>query len=215
MTLHYKTEQAREKGYNISINVQFFSLGDVYVKDPSKLTNQRMLMVQAKVSDSLFHSIVSFQIQIIRYKEDSNFKFIPPVISSQVVENQDNTDKPIGLVNPIGYLIGEQIHFRILNPVPVFKIGTVSGLIEVNPNSTFDREEIPNYEIHVEAWKVSNPQMVARALVNVTVADQNDNKPEFVQKKFYKAIDIDDGVGTDLLMVTAVDRDAGENARIR
>ncbi|XP_066917747.1 protocadherin Fat 1-like [Clytia hemisphaerica] len=189
--------------------------GDVFVKDPNKLTNQRMLMVQAKVSDSLFHSIVSFQIQIIRYKEDSNFKFIPSVISAQVVENQENTDKPIGLVNPIGYLIGEQIHFRILNPVPVFKMGTVSGLIEVNPNSTFDREEIANYEIHVEAWKVNNPQMVARALVNVTVADQNDNKPEFVQKKFYKAIDIDDAVGTDLLMVTAVDRDAGENAQIR
>ena len=191
-----------------------FSSGDCYVKDPSKLTNQRMVMVQAKVSDPLFHSVVMVQIQMVRYSEDAIFKFFSPIITSHVTENV-KTIKPIALVNPIGYRIGEQIRFRILNPAPEFKIGETSGLVEMASNKTFDREVTPFVEINIEAWKVNNLEMVARVVLNVTVADKNDNVPTFSRKKFYKAIDIDYNVGTDLVAVLALDKDAGMNANIR
>jgi len=184
------------------------------VKDPEGFINQRMLMVKAQVSDSLFHSAVMVQIQIVKYTEDENFRFVPTVRHAAVVEIVKNT-KPIGVVNPIGYDIGEQIRFRILNPIPEFTIGEVSGLIEVASGVVFDREVTPFIEMHIEAWKVSNPVVVARLVMNVTVVDKNDNKPLFTQSKFYKAIDIDNAVGTELMTVTATDADAGQNARIR
>ena len=171
-------------------------------------------MVQAKVSDSLFHSVVMVQIQMVRYSEDAIFKFFPPIITATVTENE-KTDSPIALVNPVGYQIGEQIRFRMLNPLPDFKIGETSGLIEVDSNKTFDREVTPFFKIHIEAWKLDKSEMVARVLLNVTIADKNDNKPIFTRKKFYKAIDIDNNVGTDLVTVEAIDKDAGRNAKIR
>ena len=191
-----------------------FYAGDCFVKDPTKLTNQRMVMVQAKVSDTLFHSVVMVQIQMVRYSQDTIFKFFPPTITATVTENEETT-APITLVNPIGYQIGEQIRFRMLNPLPRFTIGETSGLIEVVSNETFDREVTPFFEIHIEAWKMDDLKMVARAVLNVTVADKNDNAPTFLRKKFYKAIDIDYGVGTDLVSVFALDKDAGMNAKIR
>lgn len=171
-------------------------------------------MVQAKVSDPLFHSVVMVQIQMVRYSEDTIFKFFPPIITAGVTENEE-TIAPIALVNPIGYRIGEQIRFRILNPTPEFKIGETSGLIEVASNKTFDREVTPFFEINIEAWKVNDLEMVARVVLNITVADKNDNAPTFLRKKFYKAIDIDNNVGTDLVAVVALDKDAGMNAKIR
>ena len=198
-----------------SIHIFFsINIGEIFVKDPSGLTNQRMMRVQARVSDSQFHSVVMVQIQITKYTEDETFKFVPSVIAKSVMEIVENKE-PVGIVNPIGYETGDQINFRILNPIPEFQIGKVSGILRVTPNIIFDREEVSFYAVHVEAWKVANPSMVARMLVNFTVADMNDNPPVFTQRRFYKAIDIDNDVGAELMFVSAVDADAGDNARIR
>lgn len=171
-------------------------------------------MAQVSVSDSDFSSILVVQIKLTKYVEHDTFRFVPKTSRASVTENE-NVTKDIAVVNPIGYLTGEQLRFRMLNPQPEFEIGELSGIVKVSPGVVFDREKKPFYALHIEAWKLSNREMVARTVVNITVQDINDNPPKFEQKKFYKAIDIDNDVGTPLLSVTAIDADVGDNAKIR
>lgn len=171
-------------------------------------------MVQAIVSDSGFDSAVMVQIQLTKYKDDSTFRFVSQTFVSSVTENK-TVDRAVVVVNPIGYEIGQRLRFRILNPTREFEIGEISGIITVPKGVIFDREKQAFYTLHVEAYRMSSPQVVARTMVNVTIEDINDNPPVFEQKRFYKAIDIDNNIGALLLSVTATDADVGENAKIR
>lgn len=173
-----------------------------------------MMMVQATVSDSEFSSSVMVQIKLSKYKEDATFRFASQTFVSSVVENK-TVEEAVLVVNPIGYQVGEQLRFRILNPTPEFEIGKLSGIITVPQGVIFDREKQAFHILHIEAWRMRSPQNVARAMVNVSIEDINDNPPVFQNKKFYKAINIDSNVGTPLLEVKATDVDYGKNAIIK
>ncbi|XP_014806813.1 PREDICTED: cadherin EGF LAG seven-pass G-type receptor 2-like, partial [Calidris pugnax] len=87
-----------------------------------------------------------------------------------------------------------------------FAINNSTGWIVVA--SELDREAVDFYSFGVEAQDQGNPPMASSASVSVTILDVNDNSPEFTQREYGARLNEDAAVGTSVLTVSAVDRDA-------
>ncbi|XP_019328267.1 PREDICTED: LOW QUALITY PROTEIN: cadherin EGF LAG seven-pass G-type receptor 2, partial [Aptenodytes forsteri] len=87
-----------------------------------------------------------------------------------------------------------------------FAINNSTGWIVVA--SELDREAVDFYSFGVEAQDQGDPPMASSASVSVTVLDVNDNSPEFTRREYGARLNEDAAVGTSVLTVSAVDRDA-------
>ncbi|NXQ69788.1 CELR2 protein, partial [Quiscalus mexicanus] len=87
-----------------------------------------------------------------------------------------------------------------------FTINNSTGWIVVA--SELDREVVDFYSFGVEAQDHGTPPMASTASVSVTILDVNDNSPEFTQREYGARLNEDAAVGTSVLTVSAVDRDA-------
>ncbi|NXE54087.1 CELR2 protein, partial [Casuarius casuarius] len=87
-----------------------------------------------------------------------------------------------------------------------FAINNGTGWIVVA--SELDREAVDFYSFGVEAQDQGSPPMASSASVSITVLDVNDNSPEFTQREYGARLNEDAAVGTSVLTVSAVDRDA-------
>ncbi|XP_069062320.1 cadherin EGF LAG seven-pass G-type receptor 3 [Pleurodeles waltl] len=86
-----------------------------------------------------------------------------------------------------------------------FVINSATGWITVS--GALDRETVEHYFFGVEARDHGTPALSASASVTITVMDVNDNRPEFTQKEYHIRLNEDAVVGTNVLSVTAVDKD--------
>lgn len=98
-----------------------------------------------------------------------------------------------------------------------FAIDSITG--QLMTRQTLDRETMANYEIFVIARDQGAPApQSATATVHLSIADINDNSPEFYPKHYiYTFKDTETEEHTELrslLNVTATDRDEGDNALI-
>ncbi|XP_063274457.1 cadherin EGF LAG seven-pass G-type receptor 2 isoform X5 [Prinia subflava] len=87
-----------------------------------------------------------------------------------------------------------------------FVISNNTGWIVVA--SELDREVVDFYSFGVEAQDQGTPPKASMASVSVTILDVNDNSPEFTQREYSARLNEDAAVGTSVLTVSAVDRDA-------
>nr|XP_028603461.1 cadherin EGF LAG seven-pass G-type receptor 1 isoform X3 [Podarcis muralis] len=107
--------------------------------------------------------------------------------------------------------------YRILEP------GAGEGVFEIDPHSgvvrtcaPVDREEVSEYHLVVEAndqGKEPGPRS-ATVTVHITVEDENDNSPQFSEKRYLVQIPEDAPVNSQVLQVQATDRDRGNNAQV-
>lgn len=111
--------------------------------------------------------------------------------------------------------INANILYRILNNDrlnEVFEIDPRSGVIRTK--GTVDRETVDSYQLLVEAndqGKDPGPRS-STANIQITVEDDNDNAPQFSEKRYVVQVPEDVAAGTQVLHVTATDRDKGNNA---
>uniref|UniRef100_A0A8D0XLD1 Cadherin EGF LAG seven-pass G-type receptor 1 n=1 Tax=Sus scrofa TaxID=9823 RepID=A0A8D0XLD1_PIG len=96
------------------------------------------------------------------------------------------------------------------DPVPAadfpFQIHNSSGWITVC--AELDREEVEHYSFGVEAVDHGSPPMSSSASVSITVLDVNDNDPVFTQPAYELRLNEDAAVGSSVLTLRALDRDA-------
>ncbi|XP_042323272.1 cadherin EGF LAG seven-pass G-type receptor 1 isoform X2 [Sceloporus undulatus] len=107
--------------------------------------------------------------------------------------------------------------YRILEP------GAGEGVFEIDPHSgvvrtcaPVDREEVSEYHLVVEAndqGKDPGPRS-ATVTVHITVEDENDNSPQFSEKRYLVQIPEDTPINNQVLQVQATDRDRGSNAQV-
>ncbi|NWR73985.1 CELR1 protein, partial [Centropus unirufus] len=107
--------------------------------------------------------------------------------------------------------------YRLLEP------GAADGVFEIDPRSgvvrtraPVDREEVSEYHLVVEAndqGKDPGPRS-ATAMVHITVEDENDNYPQFSEKRYLVQVPEDAPVNSQILQVQATDRDRGSNAQV-
>ncbi|XP_057596824.1 cadherin EGF LAG seven-pass G-type receptor 1 isoform X3 [Hippopotamus amphibius kiboko] len=87
-----------------------------------------------------------------------------------------------------------------------FQIHNSSGWITVR--AELDREEVEHYSFGVEAVDHGSPPMSSSASVSITVLDVNDNDPTFTQPVYELRLNEDAAVGSSVLTLRALDRDA-------
>ncbi|TSK13169.1 Cadherin EGF LAG seven-pass G-type receptor 1 [Bagarius yarrelli] len=96
----------------------------------------------------------------------------------------------------------------------VFEIDSRNGLVRVRVRP--DRETLAQYMLIVEAndqGKDPGP-LSATATVHITVEDENDNFPQFSEKRYVVQVPENVPVNTRVAQVEATDKDEGNNAKV-
>ncbi|XP_067443425.1 cadherin EGF LAG seven-pass G-type receptor 2 isoform X2 [Thunnus thynnus] len=113
--------------------------------------------------------------------------------------------------------VNGNILYHILNSNgsnDVFEIDSRSGVIRTK--GLVDREEVEAYMLLVEAndqGRDPGPRS-ATATVHIVVEDDNDNAPQFSEKRYVVQVPEDMAPNTEILQVTATDQDRGSNAMV-
>ncbi|XP_062928641.1 cadherin EGF LAG seven-pass G-type receptor 1 isoform X2 [Mobula hypostoma] len=105
--------------------------------------------------------------------------------------------------------------YRIVNSNgnnSVFEIDTRSGIVRTR--GVIDRELVAEYHLIVEANDQGRDPgpLSTTATVYITVEDENDNSPQFSEKRYFVQVPENVPVNTKILQVKASDRDKGNNA---
>lgn len=165
--------------------------------------------LHVRVSDGKY-STISYVYITVQNSENSGLVFQKQMYENSVAENTTKI-QTVCIVNVLGTSLNEHVEFRILNPTDMFKIGLTSGAIETT-GKRFDREEKDNYELIVEARSQMGQNQtprIAHVVVNVSISDENDNCPIFVNLPYYAVVSVDDPKGTVIIKVRAIDMDRG------
>ncbi|XP_064074743.1 fat-like cadherin-related tumor suppressor homolog [Vanessa tameamea] len=93
-----------------------------------------------------------------------------------------------------------------------FELASDSGIITLR--SPLDRETQAEHRLVVRATDGGLPPRSASATVRLTVADVNDNPPEFEFEQYRAVVPEIDAPGTEVLRVRATSRDTGVNADV-
>uniref|UniRef100_A0A8D3BBJ4 Cadherin EGF LAG seven-pass G-type receptor 1 n=1 Tax=Scophthalmus maximus TaxID=52904 RepID=A0A8D3BBJ4_SCOMX len=96
----------------------------------------------------------------------------------------------------------------------VFEIDPRNGLVRIRERP--DRETRSQYQLIVEAndqGKDPGPRS-ATATVNISVEDENDNYPQFSEKRYVVQVPENVAVNTKVIQVEATDKDEGNNAKV-
>jgi protocadherin Fat 1/2/3 len=160
--------------------------------------------LHVRVSDGKYSTIAYVYVRV-ESSENSGLVFQKPIYESSVTENSTKI-QTVCVMNVLGSALNEHIEFKILNPTDMFKIGHTSGAIQTT-GKRFDREERDNYELIVEAKSQmggnseSQSPRIAHGIVNITVSDENDNCPLFVNLPYYAVVSVDDPKGSVIIKV--------------
>ncbi|XP_066416483.1 protocadherin alpha-13-like [Molothrus aeneus] len=111
-----------------------------------------------------------------------------------------------------------EVTFSVSNTFPekgmnIFLLNARTG--EINLGGTVDYEEVPLYEIQIEARDKGTPSLSGHCKVVLEVLDVNDNAPEVWVTSLSVPVAEDASVGTVVALLSVSDRDSGENGRVR
>lgn len=120
----------------------------------------------------------------------------------KVILQVSATDKDIGNNSEIYYAIRNQDTRLTVNPV--------TGVVSVKP--FFDRETTPVVVFEVLAIDKGDPALTGTATVTLTIEDENDNPPEFLQTSYSFEVLENMPSGTSVGKLSARDIDIGSNA---
>uniref|UniRef100_A0A1I7ZMK7 Cadherin-like protein n=1 Tax=Steinernema glaseri TaxID=37863 RepID=A0A1I7ZMK7_9BILA len=118
-------------------------------------------------------------------------------------------DEDIGNNAIVDYYFEEEDEFVKMD---LFRIDRSSGTIRVN--SKLDRETTPRVVLPVLARDRGDPSLVGRSVVTISLADVNDNAPQFQFPLYNLWVAENSPIGTTVGQLVANDLDEGENARI-
>ncbi len=93
-----------------------------------------------------------------------------------------------------------------------FKIDKTTGVIKIAGSKPVDREERDRYVFSIRAYDLGSPSLFKDVIVNVSVADLNDNAPIVDHPNATKIIQEGIRAATVVFSWTATDRDSGKNA---
>ncbi|KAF7649144.1 hypothetical protein LDENG_00146300 [Lucifuga dentata] len=117
------------------------------------------------------------------------------------------TDKDSGVNGKIISHITEDVPFELK---PSYKENTYS----VVTKGLLDREVLPQYEITIKATDCGEPPLTTFKTMSIQISDVNDNRPQFLQNPLQFYLAENNVAGTSIFSVSAMDKDANDNAAI-
>uniref|UniRef100_A0A674H3C1 Cadherin-13 n=1 Tax=Taeniopygia guttata TaxID=59729 RepID=A0A674H3C1_TAEGU len=101
------------------------------------------------------------------------------------------------------------------DPKGIFRINEMNG--DVSVTRTLDREAIANYELEVEVVDMNGKTMDGPVRLDISVIDQNDNRPMFKEGPYVGHVMEGSATGTTVMRMAAFDADdaSTDNALLR
>ena len=108
------------------------------------------------------------------------------------------------------------VSYRLISPTTQFglEIGIVSGDLHLSLRERLDRELESQYELKLLAYDAGSPSRTGTLLIEIRVADVNDNSPTFERPSYKVSISQEFPNGSTIVQVHASDPDEGVNRRI-
>lgn len=98
------------------------------------------------------------------------------------------------------------------DPKNQFDVVNNTGMVRTKKN--LDREDIPFYELVIQARDTGIPSLSNTVTVNITILDVNDNNPIFGSSAYTVPVAEDTPIRFNFLNISATDADIGQNAKI-
>ncbi|KAK9886911.1 hypothetical protein WA026_019169 [Henosepilachna vigintioctopunctata] len=95
----------------------------------------------------------------------------------------------------------------------IFRINATTG--EISLMRALDRELQAEYTLSLVAMDTGSPPLTGTGSVKIMVQDVNDHSPEFKRKFYHGSITENSPSGSWVITATAIDKDAGLNAKIK
>ncbi|TRY81238.1 hypothetical protein DNTS_021847 [Danionella cerebrum] len=118
------------------------------------------------------------------------------------------SDLDSGTNGKVMCFITEEVPFRLIP-------STQNNIYALVTASTLDREDIPRYDITLQAKDGGQPSLSSIKTVTVQISDENDNSPEFALSPYEFYVFENNAPGNPLFSVSASDRDLHENAAVK
>jgi len=193
------------------------STGDLSVASPLDFETTTQYHLTVRAQDSGIPPSANTTNVVVRVVDvnDNVPRFYTPIYQSSVAE-----DVPVGttVVRVQAYDADSDLNGRITYSI---SDGEPDMALTVDPDTGavyttagLDREKVARYSFHVEAVDGGSPSHTATAAVEITVRDVNDNSPVFDPKVYRETVSEEAVPGAPVVVVTAVDADANEHARV-
>ncbi|XP_073716311.1 protocadherin Fat 4 isoform X2 [Misgurnus anguillicaudatus] len=166
--------------------------------------------VQLSISDGTNRDEASVLVNVLDINDNSPV-FTPnpaPVTIAEDLVIGDNvtsvqaTDADEGL--------NGEVRYTLLGGAGRFSIHQETGVITVA--APLDREDQDEYSLEITAQDQGRPSSSTTTTLTVSITDINDNAPVFSKQQYEATVSEHAAVGTDVVDVTADDKDEGQNA---
>ncbi|CAK1553844.1 unnamed protein product [Leptosia nina] len=144
---------------------------------------------------------------------DNAPEFSSPIYSVTLPEDAD-LGTLVAKVHASDADLGENrsVRYSFVEDNDYFELAADSGIVTLK--APLDRETQAEVRAIVRAQDGGRPRRSGTAVLRLTVADVNDNPPEFELRQYEAAVPELDASGTEVLRVRALSRDTGVNADV-
>ncbi|XP_078509585.1 protocadherin alpha-7-like isoform X4 [Lissotriton helveticus] len=111
--------------------------------------------------------------------------------------------------------VNGEVLCQITNDLPFAVESKYQNYYSLSVKEPLDREAASEYNVTVVATDGGSPSRSAMKTIVVSVSDVNDNPPAFSESSYVISVPENNVPGSHVLQVSALDPDAGDNARIR
>ena len=175
--------------YTLRANIEYgstflidFASGDITVSSTTLIDfdeglKEYSLVVEATVGDDTATAVV--RVLLTDYNDNAP-AFEEGIYEASIPENQPNQTLVLQVqANDIDSGMNGQFQYSIEGNSPDFSIDSTSG--EIYSLRSLDREIAPSYSIFILAIDSGSPQLSGKVLVTITIQDENDVPPQFVE----------------------------------
>ncbi|XP_023698656.1 protocadherin alpha-C2-like isoform X1 [Paramormyrops kingsleyae] len=143
---------------------------------------------------------------------------VPEIVLSSLsspVREDARADTVVALISVTDRDSGnnKQVNLEISPGLP-FKIKSFRNYYTLVTSAFLDRETVASYNVTLSATDGGTPPLSSQKIIQVDVADVNDNSPRFEQTSYTVYVPENNVPGASLCTVRALDADVNENARI-
>uniref|UniRef100_A0A4W4FZ51 Cadherin domain-containing protein n=1 Tax=Electrophorus electricus TaxID=8005 RepID=A0A4W4FZ51_ELEEL len=126
-----------------------------------------------------------------------------------LISKVSSTDIDEGPNGDIAYSFGSAVNAKIRD---IFSLDSTSG--EIRLKGLLDFEDTDVYKLDIQATDKGQPPLNAESGLIVKILDVNDNAPEIEITSLSNMISEDSHPGTVISLISATDKDSGENGKI-
>ncbi|KAM5255823.1 protocadherin-23 [Ctenodactylus gundi] len=177
---------------------------------------QEFFTVRVLVRDGGIPSLSSVTTILCTVEDENDHvpEFIVPSHDIEVLENREPVVIYTVLANDVDAGDNGALRYHIINGNTngYFAVHEMSG--ELSTTRALDREQVSSFTLVILCSDLGDPPGSSTIQLRVKVLDDNDHSPSFLLPHYQSSVREDAAVGTEVLVLSAVDKDEGLNGQV-